>query len=373
MSKTLNYTKMKTILPYKLCFLFLLVSSHLIANTARRFDGKHTKEKIVKKAFSVKPNATLEVDNSYGNINITTYEGSTITIEIRIKTNGNDLEKVTEKLNDISIDFSGSDTMVSAKTLFNKAKSSSWWNWGKSNTVNMEINYIIKMPITNDIDITNDYGNIDLDKLEGRAVIHCDYGKITTKELMSNDNAISFDYTNNSYFEFINGGNIDANYSNYTVGKAKELAINADYTKSEVEIAERITYNCDYGSIEINNANTVIGNGDYLTVRLGTIYKHINLKADYGSINIEKMAANAEHIDIESDFNGITIGYDAAFSFKFDIDLEYASLRNADNFEFSKKHIESTDQYYQGYYGDANTPNYIKIKSEYGSVTFKKK
>jgi hypothetical protein len=344
-----------------------------MANTARRFDGKHTKEKTVKKEFSVNPNATLEVDNSYGNINITTYEGSTITFEIQIKTNGNDLEKVNDKLNDISIEFFGSDTMVSAKTFFNKAKSNSWWNWGKSNTVNMEINYIIKMPITNAIDITNDYGNIDLDKLEGRAVINCDYGKITTKELMSNNNDISFDYTNNSYFEFINGGNINANYSDYTVAKAKVLSINADYTNSEVEIAERITYNCDYGSIKIGNANTVVGNGDYLTVRLGTIYKHINLKADYGSIKIDKMAANAEHIEIESDFNGITIGYDAAYSFKFDIDLEYASLRNADDFEFSKKRIESTDQYYQGYYGDVNTTNYIKIKSEYGSVTFKKK
>jgi hypothetical protein len=344
-----------------------------MANTARRFDGKHTKEKTVKKEFSVNPNATLEVDNSYGNINITTYEGSTITFEIQIKTNGNDVEKVNDKLNDISIEFFGSDMMVSAKTFFNKAKSSSWWNWGKSNTVNMEINYIIKMPITNAIDITNDYGNIDLDKLEGRAVINCDYGKITTKELMSNNNDISFDYTNNSYFEFINGGNINANYSDYTVAKAKVLSINADYTNSEVEIAERITYNCDYGSIKIGNANTVVGNGDYLTVRLGTIYKHINLKADYGSIKIDKMAANAEHIEIESDFNGITIGYDAAYSFKFDIDLEYASLRNADDFEFSKKRIESTDQYYQGYYGDVNTTNYIKIKSEYGSVTFKKK
>ena len=373
MSRILNYTKMKTMLQYKLCLLFLLVSGHLIANTTRPFSGEHTKVKIVKKQFNVSPNATLEVDNSYGNINITTYEGSTITFEIQIKTNGNDLEKVKDKLNDISIDFYGTNTKVSAKTLINKTKSGSWWNWGKSNTVSMEINYIIKIPITNAIDITNDYGTIDLDKLEGRAVIHCDYGKITTKELMADNNDISFDYTNNSYFEFINGGNINANYSDYTVGKAKSLSINADYTNSEIEIAEAISYNCDYGSLKIGNANTVVGDGDYLTVRLGTIYKHLNLKADYGSIKIDKMSANAEFIEIESDFNGITIGYDPDYSFKFDIDLEYASLRNVDNFEFYKKRIESTDQYYQGYYGDVNTLNYIKIKSEYGSVTFKKK
>ena len=84
------------------------------------------------------------------------------------------------------------------------------------------------------------------------------------------------------------------------------------------------------------------------------------------------MAANAGNIEIESDFNGITIGYDPAYNFRFDIDLEYASLRDADNFEFTKKRIESTDKYYQGYHGDSNSSNLIKIKSEYGSVTFKR-
>ncbi|TXE19581.1 hypothetical protein ES692_02170 [Psychroserpens burtonensis] len=363
---------MKTTILYKLLFAFILVPTLVFATEHEKWNGEHTKEKTIKKEFNVSPNAVLKVDNSYGNINITTYEGSTITFEVRIKTNGNDLEKVRQKLNDIDIEFSRSNAMVSAKTLFTKSKSNSWWNWGNNNKVNMEINYIIKMPITNSVDLNNDYGNIDLDKLEGRAVINCDYGKITTKELMANNNSITFDYTNNSYFEYINGGDINADYSGYTVGKAKKLSINADYTKSEVEIAENITYNCDYGSIKINNANNVTGNGDYLTVRLGKIYKNVNLKADYGSIKIGEMTANAGNIEIDSNFNGITIGYDSSYKFRFDIDLEYASLRDTDDFEFTKKRIESTDKYYQGYYGDSNSHNLIKIKSEYGSVTFKR-
>ncbi|MEM5566201.1 hypothetical protein WNY78_13860 [Psychroserpens sp. AS72] len=363
---------MKTTLLYKLLFAFILVPTLVFATTHEKFNGKHTKEKTIKKEFNVSANATLKVDNSYGNINITTYEGSTITFEVRIKTNGDDLEKVNEKLNDIDVEFSSSNSMVSAKTLFSKSKSNSWWNWGKNNNVNMSINYFIKMPITNNVDLNNDYGSIDLDKLEGRAILNCDYGKITTKELMASNNDISFDYTNNSYFEYINGGSIDADYSGYTVGKTKDLSINADYTKSEIEIAENITYNCDYGSLKVNNANNVSGNGDYLTVRLGNIHKNVNIKADYGSIKIDNMSANAGNIEIESDYNGITIGYQPAYNFRFDIDLEYASLRDADNFEFTKKRIESSDKYYKGFHGDANSPNLINIKSEYGSVTFKR-
>lgn len=363
---------MKTQLLYKLLFVFVLIPALGSADTANAIKGKHTREKTIKKEYNVDANATLKVNNSYGNINISTYEGSTITFEVYIKTNGNDLDKVEEKLKDIDVVFSASNTMVSAKTTFSKNKSKSWWNWSKNNNVNMEINYMIKMPISNNVDLSNDYGSIDLDKIEGSAKLNCDYGKITTKELMASNNDISFDYTNNCYFEYIKGGKINADYSSYTIGKSNQLDINADYTKSEIEIAEDINYNCDYGSLKINNANNVMGNGDYLTLRLGNIYKNVSIKADYGSIKIEKMVATANNIEIESDYNGITIGYDAGYHFNFDLDLEYASLRNSDGFEFTNKRVKSSDKYYEGYYGNSNSGNMIRIKSEYGSVTFKK-
>ncbi|MBO6607279.1 hypothetical protein [Psychroserpens sp.] len=363
---------MKTQLLYKLLFAFILIPTLAFSNSTKEFKGKHTREKTISKSYDVDSNATLKIMNSYGNINISTYEGSTITFEVYIKTNGNDLEKVEKKLEDIDVEFNASNDMVVAKTTFNKNKSKSWWNWGKNNKINMEINYMIKMPITNNVDLSNDFGSIDLDKIEGRAKISCDYGKITTKELMADNNDISFDYTNNCYFEYIKSGKINADYSSYSIGTAKGLEINADYTKSEIEIAENIDYNCDFGSLKINKVNNVVGNGDYLTLRLGDVFKNVSIKADYGSIKIEKMAANAGNIEIESDFNGITIGYDPAYNFDFDLDLEYASLRNSDDFEFTNKRVKSSDKYYQGYYGSSNSGNMIRIKSEYGSVTFKK-
>lgn len=363
---------MKTQLLYKLLFAFVLLPTLAFSNEHDNWNGKHTKEKTIKKEFNVNKDATLKVSNDYGNINITTYEGSTISFEIHVKTNGNDLDEVREKLNEINVEFEGSESMVSAKTRFGDKKSKSWWSWGKNNKVNMEINYMIKIPITNNVDLNNDYGNIDLDKLEGRAIINCDYGKITTKELMATDNDINFDYSNNCYFEYINTGKINADYSGFTISKAKNLDINADYTNSEIEIIEDLSYNCDYGSLKVQNANNVYGNGDYLTLRLGNIHKNVNIKADYGSIKIGNLVANAGNVDIEADYNGITIGYDHAYHFNFDINLEYASLREANHFEFVKKRIESSKSHYQGYHGNSNSGNMVNIKSEYGNVNFNK-
>lgn len=361
---------MKLQLHFKLLMMMFLPGILLAENPLKDDLRKTTREKTIQKSFTVNANATLKVDNSYGNVDIVTWDQNTVDFDITIKVTGSSDDKVNDRLNAIDVEFSNSSSMVSAETKFGK-KSSSWWNWGKNN-MKIEVNYIVKIPKTNNIDISNDYGGINVDQLMGQANLNCDYGKITTKELMADNNKISFDYSNGCFFEYIKSGSINADYSSYTVAKANSLDINADYTKSIIEAVEDVEYNCDYGSLKADNINNLKGNGDYLTLRLGNVYKNVSVKADYGSIKIDKMAAGAGNIDIQTDYTGITIGHDAKYSFQFEVQLEYASMRNSDDFEFIKRRIESTDKYYMGYYGDPSSSNKVNIKSEYGSVTFKK-
>ncbi|WP_397362906.1 hypothetical protein [Olleya sp. R77988] len=356
---------------YKLAFCLLLP---LIAfSNTGDMDGKHTKKKTITKAFTVNSNATLKIANKYGNLDIVTWTGNTIEFEITITTNGNDAEEVQKKLDDIDVEFSATSSLVSAETIIGKKKKNSWWSWSNNNNVNMKINYVVKMPITNNVNLNNDYGSINLDTLEGHCEINCDYGKITTKELLGDNTNLNFDYSNNCYFEYIKNGKINADYSGFTVAKTKTLGIIADYTKSLVEIAENIEYNCDYGSLRVNKLNNINGNGDYLTVVLGDVYKNVNINADYGSIKIGKMTKNAENITIDSDYVGTKIGIDPEYAFDFEIDLEYGSLKGDNNFEMETKKVQHSDKYYSGYHYKKNSGNLIKINSEYGSVTFEEK
>ena len=355
---------------YKLALLFLLMPFIALANTEIEAI-KTTKEKNIKKSFDVSSNATLKVNNSYGNLDVITWNENRIDFDITIRVSGNNAEKVQDRLDAIDIDFSASNDLVSAITEIGK-KEKSWWNWGKKMNLKLEINYVVKMPISGNVDLNNDYGSINLDRLEGVAKLVCDYGKITTKELMADNNDIRFDYTKNSYFEYIKSGTIRADYSGFTVAKTESLTLRADYSKSIIEVAEDVDYVCDYGALKINNINNLVGNGDYLNLRLGNVYKNISIKTNYGSIKIDRMASKAQNVTINSDFTGITIGYDAGYNFNFDIDLDYASLRSSEDFNFTNKEIDHTEKKYDGYHGSQNSGNLVKIKSEYGSVTFKK-
>lgn len=360
---------MKRVLPFNITMIILLLPALLLASGSTEF--KHSKTKTINKEYAVNKNALLEVDNSYGNIDIVTWEENRIVFEITITASGNSEEKTQERLNEININFSGSPDLVSAETMFGNKKSGSWWNWGSNSKIKIKINYKIKMPITNAVNLSNDYGNINLDKLEGRAQISCDYGKITTKELMASDNQLSFDYTKGCYFEYINSGKINADYSDFTISKTKDISITADYTNSKIELAEDVSFNCDYGNVNIDAANNINGKGDYLTTVIGDIFNNVTLNADYGSIKIKQLTENAGNINIKSEYVGISIGYENNYNFNFDIKLEYGALRSEDDLVFVKKIIESTDKYYKGYKGNQTSGNTISIESDYGSVSLK--
>lgn len=360
---------MRTI-QFKVVLVLLLVMPITLIAHNNKPKGKHTKEKTIKKEFDVNSDALLKVSNSYGNLNITSWTENRILIEVHIKTNGNNEEKVQKKLDEISVDFENSASVVSAKTIFNKNKSS--WGWGGNNKVNMQINYTIKLPIKNSVHLNNDYGSIILDRIDGHAKINCDYGRLDIGELRGRNNQLNFDYTSKSRIGYINSGKITADYSSYTIEKAGNLTISADYTNSTVEKMGNLVYNTDYGKIEVGEADNVEGTGDYINVRLGTIHGNVDINADYGSVKISKMASDAGNLLINSDYTGVKIGYDPAYHFNFEIKTSYAGVSGKDDFEMNVSEVKNTRKYYKGYYGSSNSGNNVSVSSEYGGITFYK-
>lgn len=360
---------MKTIC-YKIFLALLLVPA--LALAGNEWTGRHTKQKKITKSFNVSADALLKIDNSYGNIDITTWNENRIEIEVIIKTNGNDEEKVIERLKEIDVDFSGSSSRVSAKTRFEK-EDSSWWSnlFSGSSNVNMEINYRIKAPVTNNVELGNDYGSISLDKLEGNATIACDYGRLLIGDLLGDKNLLVFDYTRNSQIDFIKRGKIVADYSQFTVGEAGTLEVVADYTDSNIKKVENLNFTADYGSISVDKVRNVIGEGDYLGTKLGSVYGSVELSLDYGSASIGKIMKSTKKVEISSDYTGIKIGYENGNPFRFNIRTSYGSVRGIDgsDFELSKRHQDSSDDYLEGYY-KANSGGMISIDSSYANITF---
>ena len=354
---------------FKIFFIALLLPTIVFAGP-EKFKGKYTKEKTLKKEYTVNASAGLKIENSYGNIDIVTWNENRTSIVVTIKTNGNDENEVEKKLNDISVDFSGNESLVTAKTLFKNSKSTWSWFGSKSNNISMEINYVVKIPVTNSVNINNNYGTISINKLKGRAKIECDYGQLIIGELLADNNSLSFNYTNKSTIEFMKNGTINADYSGFTLGKADQIKLTANYTDSEILDIKSLNYNCDYGKVTIKKSHDLIGQGDYLTSRIGTITGSADLNTNYGNITIEKLTSTAKNVSISADYTQVKLGFENNYNFNFLVNTSYSGFKGENTVNVTKSSKDGSDKMYSGYHGSSTTSNSININSSYGNVTF---
>ena len=345
--------------------MFLVVPMLGIANPKKN-TGDYEKTKTIKKEYDVNADANLSIENKYGNVDVISWNQNKVEIEVTITVSGDNESKVIERLSKINVKFENSRSAVSAKTTLEN-NSKGWYN--SKNKMNYQIDYKVKVPVTNSVDLNNDYGTITLNEIRGKAEINCDYGKILVGSLFHVDNSININYTSDSEIELMNGGTVNADYSKFRIGKAKNIELNADYTESVFENIEELIFACDYGNVEVKNANIIDGQGDYVTMRFGTIYKKLSIQADYGGIKVDKLMKGFESIDIHTDYAGIKIGLDSDVSFDFIAKLNYAGFDyDEQNITYLKKVVKSSSSYYEGFVNKENSGSKMEISSEYGGV-----
>lgn len=333
---------------------------------------KHEKSKTISKKFNVNSNATVYIKNKYGNVNVTTWDKNTVEIDVKITVKGKNEDKVNEKLNAINIEFEATESLVEAKTIIESIKSSwSWWG-SNNNNLNYKINYYIKMPVTNNADLNNKYGNIDLDILEGKANINCDYGSIQIDKLSNPNNTIELDYCGNSNINYMKSGSVNADYSKLTIDKTDKVRVNADYSGIKIENADTVDFNCDYGSISITDAYTVDGNSDYTGMRIGKLRESLRIDTDYGGLRVKELVKGFSNVVIEGSYAGIKLGTASDNNFKFTVDLGFASFNYPEESTETFKSIKkSTKKYYEGVFGKGDGKSVVKIRSSYGGVSLK--
>lgn len=336
--------------------------------------GKHSKEKTIKKEFNVSATSDLTIDNSYGNVDVTTWNENRVVIEVNIKTNGDDEDKVAEKLDNITVDFQQNSSGVVAKTEFSK-EGKSWWKslFDGFNNVNMEINYVVKAPIKNNLHLNNDYGGIYIDKTSGNTKINCDYGKIDIGELNGDSNYLNFDYTRNSRIGYVTNAEIRADYSDYEIEEAGSLKVNADYTNSKIDKVSRMEFSCDYGSLDVDKVKELKGSGDYLTTKINRVFTSVEVSMDYGSLSIQKIIKGAREVNINTDYTGVKIGYDNEMAFQFHVETSYGDVNGLDGLQINKRRQQNTSNEVSGYYGSENSGANFNISTSYGSVSFSKR
>jgi hypothetical protein len=331
------------------------------------FDAIFVKTKNIKKAYYVNSDAGINIDNSYGNVTLSTWDEDKIELDINIKVSGTNEAWVNQRINEIDVDINALKNLVSAKTILGNTNYRA-----KGNNNSFEINYIIKIPKKGGVTIRNKYGSIFANDLWSTTDLYCKYGKIATGKLYGGKNTIQMEYCPGSTIEYINYGAITARYSGLRIDLFSRIDLLSDYTDVNILEGDLIKYSSKYGTLIIEKAKSVEGTANYMTLKFGEINDNFKLTAKYCEITIDNLSAKSNDLAINAGYSNMKIGYNNNFAFDFDINVRYANFKYENDLIFSDREETNYSKSFQGYFNKKGLHK-LTINSDYGNINLLKK
>jgi hypothetical protein len=325
----------------------------------------YEKTKTISKTYATSFNATTSITNLYGNVNVYLTDQNSVSIQVTITVSGKNESKVIERLNDINVNFSASNSKVEAKTVFEGK------NYIGTNSISYEINYIVKIPKNGNVELNNKYGNLYADKINGNTNISCKYGSINFGNLEGNSNKITLGYSQNSTITNVDDLDLTSQYSELAIQKAKQISASGNYNTFDFKNCYNLKVNSNYTKIYSDYLGKVIILGNYLTIKLGEIGNNIEINSNYSDIRCTNTAKTSS-INIDGNYSNIKIYCEANSNFDFTVSTKHCSFKPGTNVTFTEKSEKGSSGFYSGRYNSAGK-NKVNLATNYGNIEFIKK
>jgi len=326
--------------------------------------AQDVEEKIIEKSYKVHAGATLHVENERGNIAISTWDKPQIDIMVRIVVKGDDRNFLRQRVDEIKLYFSHSLDNVQARTEIGEQ---GWWSWLWGEESQVVVHYTIFMPVDGNVQLTNDYGDISLDSLNGRCEINCDYGNIDLGHI-NGRTELNLDYSPASTIGFTQSLEMNVDYSKITVGSVGRAEVNADYCTVTIKKVDRLDYNGDYGALQVAQVNSIAINADYVDLELGRLSESLDYKGDYGSLNVQTLMPGFEKIALKSDYVSIYIGIHPEAAFRIQGEDSYTNLSTDNEIAIHVEEREGSSSSFSGFYLHPKAVSLIRTDMSYGNL-----
>lgn len=339
-------------------YTVLLLIAFLVAPTASNARQKNGLKKIIKKEFTVSPDATLRLNNRFGDISCTIWSKNEIAIEVTISVETTS-ETVAEKIfSKIDIAFKGSDSQVEAVT--NLAK-------GLDPKGHFSIDYQVMMPSSVSLDLRNKFGDVMIKELNAKSAIRVEYGKASLGRLNHGDNILEVAF-GSATVESMKGAVVMIQYSRMRLDYAGSLKINSKY--SDIQAGEVIMMEGTFegGTIDLDRASVLTLETRFSSFNIGSVKQKINLDTEFGSFKVETVTPDFKSLVVDNQHGSVEIGIPKEMSYTLDAESKFGSIKfPKTNASFSILTVSGQDEQYKGTVGTSPTAT-IKIRNEFGSI-----
>jgi hypothetical protein len=293
----------------------------LIFNSLSAQNDSETRSFI--KTLPVDKETTLDMSNKYGTIQITPWNKDSAYIRAEIKAYAKDRSKTGKMFDGINVNISGSKYIVRAQTEFSSNINTLLESFkGMTNKIisydsHIEINYYISIPEYLNLKIENKYGDVYMENCIGEFRISVSNGSFKANSIgkSSSVNLVFCDAKINS----ITSGNIDASFSEISIGETEDLSINSISSKYDIKKAGMIRSESKRDKFFIEYIESLQGNAYFTDYNVNNLRKEIMLTTRYGSVSTEQIEKGFELISINSSYSDLSLRFDPSASYNVDI------------------------------------------------------
>jgi len=352
---------------YLLLFIFSSVSAQ---------NDSETRSFI--KTVPVGRETTLEISNKYGTIQITPWNKDSAYIRAEVKAFAKDRSKFAKMFDGISVNITDSKYLVRAETKFTSNINTLFESFkGMTNKIisydsHIEIDYYINIPEYLNLKIENKYGDVYMEDNTGEFKISISNGSFKAHSLgkKSSMTMVFCDAKINS----MGSGNIDASFSEVSIGESDDLSINSISSKYNISKAGMLSGESRRDKFYIENIESLQGNAYFSDYKLNNVKREINLTTRYGSVNADLIAKGFESININSGYSDLSLTFEPACSYNLDIRHTNTFLVLPDrNIKTEQKTLNEDKKEYitSGSVGKNPGTSKIKIDANRGNIYIK--
>lgn len=258
------------------------------------------KERIVKKSYKVNADTELKIRNSFGRVDVESYEGDEIFIEVKIWAKGSSEKKVDRFINSVEIDFDESSDEIEVET-------SNISNNG--NVKKFKVDYIIKIPSGNYLNIKNSFGNVRIGHHKGVVKLDVSHGNIEAIDIKNKDNDIELQFGNANINKY-GSGKIELQHSNLDVKSILDLRLESEFSNTKIK----------------------------------EVVRSIDAEVSHGSLNMEFIDVKFENIKIEAEFSKIELEMSEEASYNLEYKGAFTSFSKPDKLEISIRDNDYTSE-----------------------------
>lgn len=251
-------------------------------------------EKRITKEYDNSIFKSMQINNSFGNIEITPYSGSKIEVLIILSAKNLSGAKATEFFEKVKFDIAeiGSVLNISTQRPENVKI--------RNEISNFRIDFKVQIPENLNVDLTNSFGDLRINGISGKLKVKLRHGDCYIAYANGQNNVIDVKF-GDVRIESLGKSKVDMQHGDLHVDTAHELTLNSQFGDIHIgKLGGKSIFNIEHGDMDIDNLSSKFNGAD--------------IRVQFGDVDISGLTQFDLDLDLSGNFSDFS--YDKSWNVK---------------------------------------------------------